>query len=124
MYKQAPLDLPDLLRGTTYAITVNLTDENGDPLDLSGFSGAGKGLRGQIRATKESSTVLVTPTWAISAPSSSGTITCTIASTSTTSISPVNAFYDVEAYDSNQSPEYVEPLIGGRIKIVREVTRS
>lgn len=118
MFKRAEVDLPDMIRGTKYEVTINLTDENGDPLDLSSFTGA----RGYIRTKVDASTTVLQPVWAISAPSSGGVVTVTAASTSTTGITTGNCVYDAEVYDG-ASPPNVQPILFGKIKIVKEVTR-
>lgn len=119
MYKRANVDLPELVRGTTYSVTINLTDENGDPLDLSWATG----VRGYIRSTVDSGTIILQPVWSITAPSSGGVISTSTASTSTDGISTGRFVYDAEAYDGG-SPPRVEPLLYGKILVVKEVTRT
>lgn len=118
MFKRANLDLPDLIRGTKYEVTINLVDENGDPQDLSAFTG----VRGYIRTNVDASTTVLEPVWAITAPATGGVVTVTAASTSTTGITTGNCVYDAEVYDG-ASPPNVQPILYGKIKIVKEVTR-
>ena len=66
-------------QGTDFSITVDVTDSNGEILNMSGYSSAG-----QIRKTYESSTVSATFTTSISA--AAGQVTLSLNDTVTSAL--------------------------------------
>ena len=79
-------------QGTSFSTVVTITDNNGDPIDLTGYQGAS-----QIRKTYSSSTsypfdVLVGNT--------SGTVTLSMSANATANIAGGRYLYDVELTDT------------------------
>ena len=75
-------------QGTDFSITVDVTDSNGQVLNMSGYSSAG-----QIRKTYESSTVSATFTTSISA--AAGQVTLSLNDTVTSALSAGRYVYDL-----------------------------
>lgn len=101
-------------QGTTYSTTLTLTDDNGDPLNLSGFY-----ANSEIRKWYTSTTVAATFTTNIN--TQSGEITLTLESYETANLVAGRYVYDVEI--TQQSTGAVSRVVEGIVTVTPEVTR-
>lgn len=101
-------------QGTTYSTTLNLTDDNGDPLNLSGFY-----ANSEIRKWYTSSHVAATFSTSINV--SSGQITLTLQSYETANLVAGRYVYDVEI--TEQSTGTISRIVEGIVTVTPEVTR-
>lgn len=99
-------------QGTTFSTTLNLTDENGDILDLSGYS-----ANSQIRKWYTSSNAV---TFTTSINVSSGTIELSLNANQTSSLTAGRYVYDVEIKDSSNT---ISRIVEGIVTVTPEVTR-
>lgn len=100
-------------QGTTYSATLNLTDENGDPLNLSGFT-----ANSQIRKWYTSSNSVAFTT---SVNVSSGEITLSLTANQTSNLSSGRYVYDVEITET--STNAISRIVEGIVTVTPEVTR-
>ena len=100
-------------QGTTYEVTLNLTDDNGDALDLAGYT-----ARSQIRKwyTSEFGDDFVT-----SIDASLGTVTLQMDAISTGELSAGRYVYDVELTDSKTGS--ISRIVEGIVTVTPQVTR-
>lgn len=75
-------------QGSTFSTTVTITDINGDPIDLTGYTGAG-----QMRKSYTSSTAY---NFTISVGNTSGVVTLSMTANATANIAGGRYLYDVE----------------------------
>ena len=99
-------------QGTTFSSTLNLTDDNGDPLDLAGYT-----ANSQMRKWYTSSNSL---SFSTSINTSIGTVTLSLSSNQTNAIVPGRYVYDVELTDNSGS---VSRIVEGIITVTPQVTR-
>ena len=101
-------------QGADFSITVDVSDANGNQLNLTGYSAAA-----QMRKTYESSSISATFTTSIAA--ADGQVTLTLTDTVTTALSPGRYVYDLVVTDgSSISTRVVE----GQAIVTPGVTRS
>ena len=102
-------------QGADFSITVDVSDVNGNQLNLAGYTAAA-----QIRKTYESSTLSATFTTAISNPTTDGQVTLSLTDTITKALSPGRYVYDLVVTDgSSISTRVVE----GQAVVTPGVTR-
>jgi hypothetical protein len=99
-------------QGTTYTTDLNLTDENGDPLNLAGYS-----ANSQIRKHYTSSNSVVFST---SINAVAGIITLSLTANQTANIVSGRYVYDVELTDASNS---VSRIVEGIVTVTPQVTR-
>lgn len=99
-------------QGTTFSTTVNLTDDNGDPIDLSGYTG-----RSQMRKHYTSSNSV---SFSVSLGSSNGTVILNLTSDQTANLTPGRYVYDVEITSSSN---VISRIVEGIVTVTPEVTR-
>jgi hypothetical protein len=99
-------------QGTTYITDLNLTDENGDPLNLTGYS-----ANSQIRKHYTSSNSVVFST---SINAVAGVITLSLSANQTANIVSGRYVYDVELTDASNS---VSRIVEGIVTVTPQVTR-
>ena len=99
-------------QGTTYSTDLNLTDENGDPLNLSGYS-----ANSQIRKHYTSSNSVVFST---TINATAGVITLTLNANQTSNIVSGRSVYDIELTDASNS---VSRIVEGIVTVTPQVTR-
>ena len=75
-------------QGSSFSTTVTITDSNGDPVDLTGYSGAA-----QMRKSYTSSTAY---TFTVNVGNTSGTLTLSMTANTTANIAGGRYLYDVE----------------------------
>lgn len=98
-------------QGATYEVTLDLTDENGDILNLAGYS-ANSQLRKWYTSTNSTS-------FSTSINSVAGTITLSLTATQTANLTAGRYVYDVEVTSSN----VVSRIIEGIVTVSPNVTR-
>lgn len=100
-------------QGTDYTTSVTLTDNNGDPIDITGYTGAS-----QMRKSYTSSTYYAFNV-AIDGPI--GKITLTMSANTTSGISPGRYLYDVELTDVQN---HVSRVFEGIVTVTPNITRG
>lgn len=99
-------------QGSTYSVTLDLTDENGDVIDLSGYV-----ANSQIRKWYTSSTPAATFTTSINA--SSGELVLTLTANQTSNLVAGRYVYDVEL-DNNG---IISRIVEGIVTVTPQVTK-
>jgi hypothetical protein len=99
-------------QGSTFSTTINLTDDDGDLVNLTGFAGAG-----QIRKHYTSSTSTAIN---VGLGGSNGTVTLALSANSTANIVAGRYVYDVEI--TSPSGE-VTRIFEGIVTVTPQVTR-
>lgn len=99
-------------QGTTYTTDLNLTDENGDPLNLTGYS-----ANSQIRKHYTSSNSV---TFSTSINATAGVITLSLTANQTSNIVSGRYVYDVELTDASNS---ISRIVEGIVTVTPQVTR-
>lgn len=100
-------------QGSTYSVTLNLTDDNGDPLLLNGYV-----ANAQMRKWYTSSNSV---TLAASINVASGTVTLALSSNQTALLTAGRYVYDVELTEI--STNSISRIIEGIITVTPNVTR-
>lgn len=100
-------------QGTTFSTTLNLTDDNGDSLNLYNYQ-----ANSQMRKWYTSSNSI---TFATSINVSEGTVTLSLTSTQTDAIVPGRYVYDVELTDLASGA--VSRIVEGIITVTPQATR-
>lgn len=100
-------------QGTTFTTTVNLTDENGDALDLTDYTGAS-----QMRKHYTSSNSVA---FAVSLGGVTGVITLGLTSAQTANLTAGRYVYDVEV--THTPSNTVSRIIEGIVTVSPNVTR-
>lgn len=98
-------------QGTSFATTINLNDDDGNPLDLSGYS-----IAGQMRKAYSSQNYIP-----FVANLQLGELNLGLSANTTTALSPGRYVYDVELTDTNG---LITRLLEGVITVTPEVTRN
>lgn len=75
-------------QGTTFALVVKLKDDDGNVIDLTGYT-----MRGQVRATCASATTIIAFTCTNTDPTL-GQFTCTLTAAQTTALATTGATFD------------------------------
>lgn len=107
-------------QGVTFRRVWTVYDENGDPIDLTGFT-----ARMQIRPEVESATVMValtTSNGGLTLGGDSGEIEVYMSDTTTSSVE-TEGYYDLEII--SPSPDFeVTRVLKGKVRLDAEVTRA
>jgi hypothetical protein len=101
-------------QGADYSASIDVTDSDGDTIDLSGYTAAG-----QIRKTYSSSTA-VNFTVSIASPASAGTLNIGLSNTQTNAMKAGRYVYDVEITNSGGVKTRV---LEGQVEITPGVTQ-
>jgi hypothetical protein len=99
-------------QGSTYSTDLSLTDENGDPLNLNGYS-----ANSQIR--KWYSSTNAAATFATTINTTSGVITLGLTANQTSNLVAGRYVYDVEITDGGE----VSRIVEGIVTVTPQVTR-
>lgn len=99
-------------QGTTYSTDLNLTDENGDALDLSGYS-----ANSQIRKHYTSSNSVA---FTVSVNAVAGVITLSLNANQTSNLTSGRYVYDVEIADASNT---ISRIVEGIVTVTPQVTR-
>lgn len=101
-------------QGTTFSTTLNLTDENNDPLQLNGYV-----ANSQIRKWYTSTSAI---NFNASINVDSGTIVLTLDANTTNNMIPGRYVYDVELTET--SSNIVSRVVEGIVTVTPSVTRG
>jgi len=120
-------------QGATTDFEVQYTDSSGNPVDLTDYTG-----RMQIRSTyaQDSGTLFLTLSSSLasdgtglnfsgsnnSTPPTSGSIGIFISAVSSSALTFNEALYDLEIYSGSATYPYTTRLLGGKVKLSKEVT--
>jgi len=99
-------------QGTTFSTIINLTDENGDPINLTGYSGDS-----EMRKHYTSSNSI---SFGVSLGGVDGTVTLSLTPTQTSNLTPGRYVYDVEV---TSGANVVSRIVEGIVTVTPEVTR-
>jgi len=99
-------------QGTTFSTTVYLTDDNGDPIDLTGYTG-----RSQMRKHYTSSN---SQSFSVSLSNTVGSVSLALTAVQTANLVAGRYVYDVEVVSSTN---VVSRIIEGIVTVTPEVTR-
>lgn len=99
-------------QGTTFSTVINLADENGDPIDLTGYTGDSEMRKHYSSSNSQSFTV--------SLGGANGTVTLSLTSTQTANLVAGRYVYDVEL---RSGANVVSRIVEGVITVTPEVTR-
>ena len=108
-------------QGATFAITTTLTDEAGDPVDLTGYSGRGK-IRSATGTAMANFTVTITdaPAGEVSITLPAGALVGSPDITGVAYNEYTTAYYDIELYTAADAS--VLRILNGVCRISPEVT--
>ena len=98
-------------QGSTYSTKITLTDDDGNPLDLTGYSGAGQIRKHYTSSSYTAFAVTITP--------STGEIALSLTATQTSNLSPGRYMYDVEI----TTGATVSRVLEGIVTVTPECTR-
>lgn len=118
--------LPIFTRGDTYDWTIPFYNSDGTLYDFTQHEGSGKGVRGQIRNGSVEGDSIGSVSWTTHGTDSGiplGYARVLVTSTVAEAAEAGYLWWDIEAYDSNQSPIWRKTLVQGRIRCVADVTR-
>lgn len=101
-------------QGADYSASIDVTDSDGDNIDLSGYTAAG-----QIRKTYSSSTA-VDFTVSVASPASAGVLNISLSNTQTNAMKAGRYVYDVEITNSGGVKTRV---LEGQVEITPGVTQ-
>ena len=99
-------------QGTTFSTVINLTDDNGDPIDLTGYTGDSEMRKHYTSSNSQS--------FSISLGGTLGTVTLSLTSAQTANLTPGRYVYDVEVTSGSN---VVSRIVEGIVTITPEVTR-
>jgi hypothetical protein len=99
-------------QGTTFSTVITLADENGDAINLTGYS-----ANSQIRKHYSSSN---SQSFSVSLGGSLGTVTLSLTSTQTSNLVAGRYVYDVEVTSSSN---VISRIVEGIVTVTPEVTR-
>jgi len=100
-------------QGSDISYTIDVTDSNGDSINLSGYTVAGQIRKSYSSLTSVSFTAVVTNT-------STGEVTISLTSTQTNDMKAGRYLYDVEMTSSGGT---VTRILEGQIEVIAGVTR-
>lgn len=99
-------------QGTTFSTDIYLTDDDGNPIDLTGYTGASKMRKHYTSSNAQSFTVSLNTTY--------GYVTLSLTSANTANLTPGRYVYDVEVTSSSN---VVSRIVEGIVTVTPEVTR-
>lgn len=99
-------------QGASYSTSIDVTDDNGDPVDLTGYTGAAQ-MRKHYTSTNAHA-------FTVSIANASGVVTLSMNAAVSGNISPGRYVYDCELTDTQGT---VSRLVEGIVTITPQVTR-
>lgn len=99
-------------QGTTFSTVINLTDDNGDPIDLTGYTGDAE-MRKHFTSSNSQS-------FSVTLGGNSGTISLGLTASQTANLTAGRYVYDVEITSSSN---VISRIVEGIVTITPEVTR-
>jgi hypothetical protein len=100
-------------QGSTFSVTFNLTDENGDPLNLVGYT-----ANAQMRKHYTSSNAV---TFTCGTSGANGTVSLELTANQTDIIVPGRYVYDVELTETSSNT--ISRVVEGIVTVTPQVTR-
>jgi hypothetical protein len=104
-------------QGTTYSLTITISDVLGNELDLTGHA-----FRAQLRKSYGATSYTMFTT-AINENPTTGILTISLTDTQTSGLKPGRYVYDIEMISPEQSGSEVTRVLEGIITVTPEVTR-
>jgi hypothetical protein len=123
-----------LEQGTTFDIRVDYKNNNGTPVNLTGYS-ARMHIRPQPTAdtiycritgtpTADGTKIITTPvSGSVTLPATSGSLGLYISAYSSSLFTFTEGYYDIEIYSGSGVTEYVTRILEGKIKVTKNTTR-
>jgi hypothetical protein len=102
----------DIDQGTTFQTTINVTDENDEIVNLTGYSGAAQLRKHYTSSNSVAFVVSISPTI--------GTVTLSMNANTTANVSSGRYVYDCELTDPNGA---ITRLLEGIVTVTPQVTR-
>jgi hypothetical protein len=99
-------------QGTTFSTIINLTDDDGVAVDLTGYTGDSEMRKHYTSSNSQS--------FSISLGGNTGAITLSLTSSQTANLTPGRYVYDVEV---TSSANVVSRIVEGIVTVTPEVTR-
>ena len=99
-------------QGTTFSTVINLTDDNGEPVDLTGYTGDSEMRKHYTSSNSQSFSVSLGGTLV--------TVTLSLTSGQTANLTPGRYVYDVEV---TSGANVVSRIVEGIVTVTPEVTR-
>ena len=99
-------------QGTTFSTVINLTDDNGEPVDLTGYTGDSEMRKHYTSSNSQS--------FSVSLGGTLGTVTLSLTSGQTANLTPGRYVYDVEV---TSGANVVSRIVEGIVTVTPEVTR-
>ena len=99
-------------QGASFETTVNLTDDNGDAVDLTGYSAAGQIRKHYTSSSATNMTIVL--------GGANGTVTMALSANATANLVAGRYVYDVELTDTSSS---VSRIFEGIVTVTPQVTR-
>jgi hypothetical protein len=99
-------------QGTTFSTDIYLTDDNGDPIDLTGYTGASKIRKHYTSSNSQSFSVSLNTTY--------GYVTLSLSASNTSNLTAGRYLYDVEVTSSSN---VVSRIVEGIVTVTPQVTR-
>ena len=99
-------------QGTTFSTIINLTDDNGDPIDLTGYTGDSEMRKHYTSSNSQS--------FSVNLGGTSGTVTLSLTASQTANLTPGRYVYDVEVTSGSN---VVSRIVEGIVTVTPEVTR-
>ncbi len=99
-------------QGTTFSTSISLTDENGDAIDLTGYTGRSQMRKHYTSSNSQSFTVVLN--------TSEGTVALSLTPVQTANLTPGRYVYDVEVVSA---ANVVSRIVEGIVTVTPEVTR-
>lgn len=99
-------------QGADFSTSINVTDDNGDPVDLTSYTGAAQ-MRKHYTSSNSTSFVVTT--------NGSGVVSLTMNAATTNTLVPGRYVYDCELTDTSSNT--VSRLVEGIVTVTPQVTR-
>ena len=99
-------------QGTTFSTVINLTDDNGDPIDLTGYTGDSEMRKHYTSSNSQS--------FSIALGGNTGTVTLSLTAGQTANLTAGRYVYDVEV---TSGANVVSRIVEGIVTVTPEVTR-
>ena len=99
-------------QGTTFSTVINLTDDNGDPISLTGYTGDAEMRKHYTSSNSQS--------FSVTLGGDTGTITLGLTASQTANLTAGRYVYDVEVTSASN---VVSRIVEGIVTVTPEVTR-
>jgi hypothetical protein len=103
-----------ITRGDTEIVVITIKDSTGTAIDITGRT-----YRAQIRSTKDSASISVSFSCAITNPAA-GVVTCTLSAVNSATLSAGKYYWD---FEETTSSGVVTTIIAGGVTVLADVSR-